>query len=461
MKKIIIAVIMLATTSVFAQTGNAQLDSLNNEKNTVVLQQKLKKLGSGTEKELITVMNFYMYNQTKRDSVEKLTLQRFPKGDFAFGRALRNMYKEDDPEKREQALTKLKPQFPERNMDQGNYTVSDAYAKEKNLAKTREYISKIENISSRGMAIGMNAQVILKYDPAAAEALLKPEMERLAAAGVPQEAGPRGRYFAFSNLYGNILVKEGKYKEALKYVKEAYDQIKRRDELLSGNYGLVMNYSGQYQEALPVLQKLVDDDKADKEVKRAFAESYEKLNKGKSASEYLHYVEIALKAKMEAAVAKMLINEPAPDFIVTDIEGKKVSLADFKGKTIVIDFWATWCGPCKASFPSMQRLVNSYQKDASVKFLFIHTLESVADPLSDAKKYLSVNNYKFDLYMDVKDVKTNKNEAVKAFDVKGIPAKFIIDGKGNIRFKVVGFSGSDDSAVAEMSTMIDIVRKNS
>lgn len=69
--------------------------------------------------------------------------------------------------------------------------------------------------------------------------------------------------------------------------------------------------------------------------------------------------------------------------------------------------------------------------------------------------------YKFDLYMDIKDAKTNKNEAVKAFDVKGIPTKFIIDGKCNILFKVVCFSGSDDTAVAEMSTMIDIARKSS
>lgn len=62
--------------------------------------------------------------------------------------------------------------------------------------------------------------------------------------------------------------------------------------------------------------------------------------------------------------------------------------------------------------------------------------------------------------MDTKDPKTTSNPAASAFDVKGIPAKFVIDGKGKTRFKLIGFSGGDDAAVAELSTMIDLVKKS-
>ncbi|MCK7557268.1 TlpA family protein disulfide reductase [Chitinophaga sedimenti] len=162
---------------------------------------------------------------------------------------------------------------------------------------------------------------------------------------------------------------------------------------------------------------------------------------------------------MKKEVAKMLISEAAPAFSVKDVKGNTVSLADFKGKVIVLDFWATWCGPCKKSFPAMQRAVDKYSKDPNVKFLFIHTWERSETPQRDAQEYLSQNKYRFDLYMDTKDAATRKNNAVSAFGVKGIPAKFVIDAEGNIRFRMTGFSGGDDVAVEELSAMIELAAK--
>lgn len=161
-------------------------------------------------------------------------------------------------------------------------------------------------------------------------------------------------------------------------------------------------------------------------------------------------------------VAKSMIKEAAPAFSVLDANGKTVSLADFKGKTIVLDFWATWCGPCKMSLPGMQATVNKYKNDPKVAFLFIHTWEGKgkdANPTEAAKKYFAENNYgNLPLYMDLQDA-NKKNPAVSAFKVSAIPTKFVIDGNGNIRFRHTGASINVSEALADLSAMIELSRK--
>jgi hypothetical protein len=106
----------------------------------------------------------------------------------------------------------------------------------------------------------------------------------------------------------------------------------------------------------------------------------------------------------------------------------------------------------------MQQAVNKYKDDPDVAFLFIHTWETSKTPVADATKYLTDNNYSFDVYFDLKDDK-GSNPAVTQFGVKGIPAKFIIDPEGSIRFRGSGFGGGDDELVAELSAMLDLLKK--
>ncbi|MDD2425907.1 MAG: TlpA disulfide reductase family protein [Bacteroidales bacterium] len=126
----------------------------------------------------------------------------------------------------------------------------------------------------------------------------------------------------------------------------------------------------------------------------------------------------------------------------------------------MLDFWATWCGPCKASFPAMQKAVNKYKNDPDVKFLFLHTWEKgEGDPAQNAKKYIVDNNYTFTVLMDLRDPQTKASAVASAYKVDGIPAKFIIDTRGNIRFSTSGFSMDADKAVEELSNMIEFAKK--
>ena len=135
-----------------------------------------------------------------------------------------------------------------------------------------------------------------------------------------------------------------------------------------------------------------------------------------------------------------------------DLDGKKVSLADLKDKTVIVDFWATWCGPCLASFPGMKKAVEKYEAGGKVKFLFVNTWENVEDKKKNATDFITKNSYPSHVLLD------DKNEVITTYKVSGIPTKFIIDGKGNIRFKSVGFGGDADKLVDELGLMIGMIQ---
>lgn len=144
----------------------------------------------------------------------------------------------------------------------------------------------------------------------------------------------------------------------------------------------------------------------------------------------------------------------APAFTLKDLDGKTVSLSDFKGKIVVLDFWATWCAPCKASFPAMKKV---QERHPEVKFLFIDTQEKPEGAHERVKKYITANKYPFHVLMDQPSEENPKMfEVLLAYKVDGIPTKFVIDANGRQRFTSVGFT-SDTELINEMEAMIQLV----
>lgn len=155
-----------------------------------------------------------------------------------------------------------------------------------------------------------------------------------------------------------------------------------------------------------------------------------------------------------------MINEPAPSITLKDIHGNNVSIGegDLKGKVIVIDFWATWCKPCIASFPAIKRVMEKYRTNANVKFLFICTMEK-GDPVKNVREFIDKNPYPFTILIDEKEQTGNMNlyKAFTSYKVEGgIPYKIVLDKKGAIRFRSGGFSGNENDLVNELSAMIEL-----
>lgn len=112
----------------------------------------------------------------------------------------------------------------------------------------------------------------------------------------------------------------------------------------------------------------------------------------------------------------------APPFSLTDLSGKAVSLADYKGKPLIINFWATWCPPCKAEMPELQRARDA-RKDAGLEVLAINFKEKP----ETAADFVRKNGYSMAFLLDELGV------AGKDYQVFGLPTSYFVDRSGTIR----------------------------
>ena len=117
-----------------------------------------------------------------------------------------------------------------------------------------------------------------------------------------------------------------------------------------------------------------------------------------------------------------------PNITLESLTGGKVELKNFKGKVIFLNFWATWCGPCKEEMPSMEALQLQF-KDKDFLFLTISVDYEGAKPVRD---FIAKHRYTFPVLID------QKGETLDLFDVKGIPTTFIIDKQGTLLGIAIG-----------------------
>lgn len=240
--------------------------------------------------------------------------------------------------------------------------------------------------------------------------------------------------------------------------KEAYDLLANRKDItfeFSDLLGIYAKLSSKYNPNEFVLSEIIEKMKKitpDRDLIDNVKSLYTAV---KGSDKDFDKVILELQQSSEASLMEQLLKEEinylAPDFTLYDLDGNKVSLKDFKNKILILDFWATWCGPCRQSFPAMQKAVDKYANDNDVKFLFINAWENAEDKKENASNFIKSNGYRFQVLLD------ETNEVISKYKVSGIPTKVFIDKKGNIRFKIAGFSG-EEMALKEIDMIVNYLR---
>ncbi|MDQ7053318.1 MAG: tetratricopeptide repeat protein [candidate division KSB1 bacterium] len=315
------------------------------------------------------------------------------------------------------------------------------------LSKTPERLDLAENVARRGLDI---------IDPEKFLGVLafgnysQKELQRLA-----DEV--RG-----TMLMGlaKVLLKKQAFEEAISALEEGIKLNKREKERSILMLGRAYLGAGDLARAIDHLMTALighRKDEAAEDLKKAYKKRHGRLNDlPKAILDFAHRDTSAASAPLpvpaeltlEQAIlqARSILSGEALEFEVTTLTGKRFALKEQRGKVVLLDFWATWCGPCIAEMPHLQKLYEKYQDEPDVVFLAI----SIDEGRNVVERFIEKNKYTLPV--------AHAPEIRKKYGVRGIPTLILIGRDGRIHYRTVGFNVESDF-VAEQSEKIELLRQ--
>lgn len=257
-----------------------------------------------------------------------------------------------------------------------------------------------------------------------------------------------------SDTYALGLFRSGKTKESEVAYEEAVKLTEGKEADINARFVGACLTNRNYRKVMSVVSGFIKRGMITDKLLGAYRTAYTAV-KG-SDKGFDEVVAKAKKSAKEASLQTLLkgrINRQATPFSLRSIEGKLVKLRDLLGKVVVIDFWATWCGPCQASLPYLQEIYNRYKDNPNVSILALNTWENDSGEVREriVKKFVAEHKLAFPVLYD--------EGFAEQYGVEAIPAKIIIDKKGRIQFKSVGFLDGQ-KMIDELTTEIDLLLRD-
>ncbi len=426
-----------------------------------VIEYAEKLIVNGDEKSLSKASDIYQWlkRYDKFIEIEGIALKKYPKGQFAKNKFFREYFNaQSRPEK-------FITDEMNRYCTEFNDTSSNAkrpfqvellrtYLKNEDTLNIKRYASLIHNdlfiaklYNNTAWELSGQDLITLGKDLSFAESLSKQSIEIIKKAMNDSTKKNeiirlKDLYITYTDTYALILYKLQKYDLAFQY----QDEISKMVDIDSGGKERYAGYAEKakgLEFAKTYIEKQLKAGVDSKIMINQLQEIYKKLNL--PLADFEKIKENALNSRSQKTkdqIIKKYGSLGAIDFTLTNLKGKKVKLSDYKGKVVILDFWATWCGPCRASFPKMQELVEKY-KNRNVEFFFINVWEKMkpADIKTNVAKFIKENNYSFNVLFDFTD------EIAAKYKVEAIPTKIVIDKNGNML--------TIECPLEDLSTLID------
>ncbi|KFF06376.1 TlpA family protein disulfide reductase [Flavobacterium reichenbachii] len=446
----------------------------------------VKKMNGLPEEVYVKVHNLYLYelkDKAKGDSIETVIQKQFPKGAFMRFKAYQKIAPIADAAERNKAVQQFLTDFPYTSEvpDSQKYFYDNLvkmqfgyYFESKDYKSILAMIPKM-NFANLNDAYHQNiskALYIKSVEPEVIETMAVPIIQQMQQK-INDLSYMQGIYWSPNQAaenakvqLNNELVIQIRMYDILKKHKEVIETFEllpfqKRYEKASINDIHVRALEALNKPTIEVLKNAARANALSEGSTAKLKELY--LKEGKKETDFPAYLEKLKKENNSEQKIFLMSPVKAPAINVQTADGKPKQLALDSGKIIVIDFWATWCGPCKKAFPAMQQLVTNFKEDKQVEFYFISTQENKEGYKKEALAYLKEKGLKLDTYFDLvkKGGGTNNESFAKyaaLFKSSGIPRKVVIK-NGHIRFTSEGYSGNPGQLVDELTEVINALKK--